>query len=410
MSLKAAAFGLGADDFARLRALAFSRGGVLEREGSALYSFGTADELALPDGLADTEAVAAVTEHLGAIASGKARPIATGALPFRPDEPAVLRIPEVTVLGRHGSPEAVVVAGDPAVTMERLLVAASSEPDEGEPPDGFSLYSDRSHADFRERVAKAVSEISSGRLEKVVLARRVRIEANRPFRQADILERLRSLHPSCLTFALEGFVGATPELLLAREEETVRSHPLAGTAARSGDPEADARAEQRLLSSEKEQAEHRAVVEAIAAGLGPVTEHLEVPGGPAIVSLRNVSHLGTFISGSLRRREDGSLPSALEAVALVHPTPAVCGTPTDTALEYILKEEELERGRYAGPVGWVRSDGDGEFHLGIRCGTVEKEVAELYAGAGIVADSDPGAELAETQLKFQAMLAALVRP
>jgi menaquinone-specific isochorismate synthase len=277
-------------------------------------------------------------------------------------------------------------------------------------PDAFRLESRRPHEDFLRRVAAAVSEVRSGRIDKVVMAREVLIEANRPLRQGDLLERLRALHPSCATFAVDGFMGATPELLVRRSGTTVESHPLAGTAARSGDPEADRRVEAALLASDKERAEHRAVVDAIADNLRPAMSELSVPAVPGIVELRNVSHLGTYITGQLARSADGGLMNALEVLALIHPTPAVAGTPVDLALDYLAKAEELDRDRYAGAVGWTDATGDGEWHLGIRCAIVDGRSARLFAGAGIVADSDPSAELAETQLKLQAFLAAAVRP
>ena len=190
----------------------------------------------------------------------------------------------------------------------------------------------------------------------------------------------------------------------------MESHPLAGTAARSGDLEVDHRVEAALLGSDKERAEHRAVVDAITDGLRPVMAELDVPEGPGIVELRNVSHLGTHLTGSLALGPDGELMNALELLALIHPTPAVAGTPVDLALDYLAKAEELDRDRYAGAVGWIDGDGDGEWYLGIRCAIVEDRTARLFAGVGIVADSDPQAELAETQLKLQAFLAAAVRP
>ena len=185
--------------------------------------------------------------------------------------------------------------------------------------------------------------------------------------------------------------------------------PLAGTAARSGDPDSDRKAEAALLASAKERSEHRVVVDAITSALAPVVERLEVPDGPVIRELRNVSHLGTSITGTLAKR-DHDYPSVLELVGLLHPTPAVAGTPVDLALDYLTKLEELDRDRYAGPVGWVDARGDGEWYLAIRSAIVEGSSARLFAGVGIVADSDPAAELAETQLKLQAFLAAAVRP
>jgi menaquinone-specific isochorismate synthase len=258
-------------------------------------------------------------------------------------------------------------------------------------------------------VSAALVEIESGRLDKIVLAREVTVRANRPLRQADLLGRLRALHPSCTAFAIDGFIGATPELLIRRSGSLIASEPLAGTAARSGDPEADKKAEEALLASAKERSEHRVVVDTIAEALVLVVEHLEVPDAPVIRELRNVSHLGTSMTGTLAER-DGRFPSALDLVGLLHPTPAVAGTPVEVALEYLAKLEDLDRDRYAGPVGWVDARGDGEWHLGIRSAIVTGDFARLFAGVGIVADSDPQTELAETQLKLQAFLAAAVRP
>lgn len=417
-----------------LRSLAFSSGSVVERDGCSLAALGRAESIPLPGGLADPGAVAEVEARLerlsgtrtptpasgtagfGASSTGWGGALAVGALPFLPTAAGELTVPEVAVLAARAGAWAIVVAEqgrhdavlDAALARARRLAdGAAAEP----PPDGFRLESARSHGDFLARVEQAVSEVRSGRLDKVVLAREVVVEANRAFRQADLLERLRSLHPSCTAFSVDGFLGATPELLVRRRGAGVESDPLAGTAPRSGDPEADRRAEQALLSSEKERAEHRAVVEAIAAGLAPVTAELLVPPLPDILELRNVSHLRTKIRGRLSPVPgSGRSRSVLEVLALIHPTPAVSGSPIDLALEYLAKSEELDRGRYAGPVGFVRADGDGEFHLGIRSASVEGAVARLCAGVGIVADSDPAAELRETQLKLQAVLAAAVRP
>jgi menaquinone-specific isochorismate synthase len=405
-----------------VRSRAYASGVVFERDGCGVFGLGKAETLRLPLGLRDAGAVEEVAERLAALSLGaedvSGAAMAVGALPFLPDEPAEMHVPEVTVVSDERGSRAVVVADDgrhEEVWASVLARAASAtgdpDVDVEPPPDGFRLESARSHADFLARVDHAIGEVRSGRLDKVVLAREVVVEANRPFRQADLLERLRSLHPSCVTFCVDGFLGATPELLLRRSGREIASDPLAGTAPRSGDPEADRRTEHELLTSEKERAEHRAVVDSIVAGLSPVAERLDVPGAPDILELRNVSHLRTRIRGCLRASDAGpGLPSVLEVLALVHPTPAVSGSPVEVALEYLAKTEELERGRYAGPVGWMRAGGDGEFHLGIRSATVYGPVARLVAGVGIVADSDPAAELRETQLKLQAILAAAVRP
>jgi menaquinone-specific isochorismate synthase len=418
-SVRAEARDLDEATFSYLRSHAFSCGTVIERDGCSILAFGRAEVIHLTNGLRDPTALEQVTEHLAALSApgegGSGLAMVVGALPFLPDRAGELVVPEVTVTRVPTGIKAVTVAatGGHGAVFERLASAARGTSTTGktQPPDGFRLDSARSHEDFLARVALAVGEVRSGRLDKVVLAREVVIEANRAFRQGDLLERLRSLHPSCTTFCVDGFLGASPELLIRRTGTKLVSEPLAGTAARSGDPEVDRRIEAELLSSEKEREEHRAVVDSIAAGLSPVLASLDLPDGPEIVELRNVSHLRTRIHGVLAGAPGtGHLPSALEAVALIHPTPAVSGYPIDTALEYLAKSEDLERGRYAGPVGWMRADGDGEFHLGIRSAVVEGSSARLFAGVGIVADSDPAMELRETQLKLQAVLAAAVRP
>jgi menaquinone-specific isochorismate synthase len=262
------------------------------------------------------------------------------------------------------------------------------------------------HAEFCAVVADTVAAIAAGRFEKVVLARQVEVAASGPILIADVLGRLRALFPACMVFNVDGFVGASPELLVRRMGLDVRSHPLAGTVPRSGDPDADAKLAAGLLGSAKDRHEHRVVVDAVASVLEPLCTRLDVPEEPAIVPLRNVSHLGTLIDGDLR----DPAPSALELAACLHPTPAVAGTPRTAAVAHIAAVEGFDRGRYAGPVGWVDASGDGEWAVGIRSATLDGHIARLVAGVGVVADSEPDAELAETQLKLQALLAAVVRP
>jgi menaquinone-specific isochorismate synthase len=415
----------------RLRRHAYETGRVIEREGLVVLGLGTAAALELPGGPANPPAVRRAVAELGAIARLEGTPpgastepgrhgqlepvpVALGALRFDRSADGALVVPEVTVLAPVGSGPQVVAVGSPDRVRQLLCdppgkVAAARSAAATAPPDEFRLASARPHRDFLDRVGAALAEIHAGSLDKLVLAREVTVHANRPFRQADLLGRLRALHPSCTAFAIDGFIGATPELLISRDGARIASVPLAGTAARSGDPDADHKAEQALLASAKERSEHRVVVDAIIAALSPVADRLEVPDRPVIRELRNVSHLGTEISGVLARGDDG-YPGVLELVGLLHPTPAVAGTPVDLALDYLVKLEELDRDRYGGPVGWVNARGDGEWYVGIRSAVVEGTSARLFAGVGIVADSDPASELAETQLKLQAFLAAAVRP
>ncbi|HVF73901.1 MAG TPA: isochorismate synthase [Acidimicrobiales bacterium] len=384
-----------------LAAFAGDDGLLYEHDGAGLAGRGVAMRISgrlaeLPERV--TRALHSISSHddVGLPGCG---PVAMGALPFDPDAEGSMVIP-ATVVGRaaDGTSWMTTVAGWPEETAPM--------PVERRPPDRFTLDAVRSHEDWCEAVARAVEVIRSGRLDKVVLAREVRVEANRPILPVDVLGRLRTLYPSCRLFSVEGFVGASPEILISRCETTVRSHPLAGTIPRSGNPAADDALAEALLGSQKDRWEHRLVVEEVAAALTPHCEVLEVPEGPSIVPLRNVSHLGTAIVGRLH--PDG--PDALTLAALLHPTPAVGGTPTREALSLIAELEGLDRGRYAGAVGWVDGNGDGEFAVGIRSAELDGSSARLFAGVGVVADSDPAAELAETQLKLQALLAAVVRP
>ncbi|MGA2802805.1 MAG: isochorismate synthase [Acidimicrobiales bacterium] len=415
----------------QLRRHAYETGRVIEREGLLVLALGKAAALELSGGPANPPALRRAVAELGTIPRvegrfhavgaqpGRARdpepvPVALGALRFDRSADGALVVPEVTVIAPAGREASVVAVGPPDRVRQLLSslpgsVAAARTGDTTAPPDEFRLASARPHRDFLDRVRAALAEIAAGSLDKLVLAREVTVHANRPFRQADLLGRLRALHPSCTAFAIDGFIGATPELLISRNGARIASVPLAGTAARSGDPDVDRKAAAALLASSKERSEHRVVVDAIIAALSPVAECLEVPDRPVIRELRNVSHLGTEISGVLAQG-DGGYPSSLELVGLLHPTPAVAGTPVDLALDYLVKLEELERDRYGGPVGWVDARGDGEWYIGIRSAIVEGSSARLFAGVGIVADSDPASELAETQLKLQAFLAAAVRP
>ncbi len=391
--------------------------------GSGFAGRGTALRLELPDGLVDPEGTRIVTEALGAIGGPSATgagPVALGALPFDRAAPGELVVPSAllafdgtrawitTVSDRDdssGTEHAESLAGDLVTAALRSSGAERRWPDA---PDGFELRSSRPHREWVAAVAEAVEAVERGELDKVVLARRVEVLANAPLPTGQILERLAALYPTCMLFRVGSFLGASPELLVSRRAATVTSHPLAGTVARSGDAAADRALVEGLLASSKDRAEHAFVVEDLRSRLSPWCCELEVPDRPSVLELRNVSHLGTRLTGRLAAGSAG--PSALQLAAALHPTPAVAGSPTDAATRYIASVEGLDRGCYAGPVGWMDASGDGEWAIGIRSAVVEGSRAELFAGVGVVAGSDPMAELAETQLKLQALLAAVVRP
>jgi menaquinone-specific isochorismate synthase len=397
-----------------LLAWAGEAGLVWEREGTGLAGKGVALRVELPHGIGEAGAADRVAVALGAVETddrvGQAGcgPVAIGALPFDRDAPAALLVPEV-VVGRSRDGSAwLTTIGPEGGAVHRATLGALPQPDPDPSPDCFQLVASRSHAEWCACVEDAAAAVRAGQLAKVVLAREVAVEANRPIVVSEVLRRLRALYPSCMLFSVEGFVGASPELLISRRGRAVRSHPLAGTVPRSGDPETDERLARSLLASSKDRAEHRVVVQAVAGALNEVCERLDVPSAPSIVPLRNVSHLGTAISGTLS--PEGATESALELAIRLHPTPAVAGTPTDAALNYLRAVEGFDRGRYAGPVGWVDARGDGEFAIGIRSADIDGQRARLVAGVGIVGDSNAESELAETQFKLQALLAAVVRP
>lgn len=258
-------------------------------------------------------------------------------------------------------------------------------------------------AAWREAVSEAVSAIRAGSLEKVVLARGVKVRTDIPANPFDLVSELRDGYPYSFTFGWqEGdsvFIGASPELLVATSGLELRANPLAGSAARGTDDQEDLHLGHALAASRKDQREHVFVVEDIRARLGPLAASLHVPAEPVLRKFPTVQHLSTEITGRLSEPR-----SALELADVLHPTPAVGGTPRDDALLFLDKIEEIDRGWYAGGIGWCTPDGDGEIAVGLRCGLLRDTTAYLYAGAGIVADSDPEEELFETRLKFRPML------
>lgn len=355
---------------------------------------------------AEALAVVEVDDAVGRPGCGA---LVIGALPFMGAGGGELVIPR-TVVGREpdGRGWTTTVTGGSGHPHDSDPAAGPSAPSAVLDPDEFTLRPFPPHDQWCDAVAAAVAAIRNSRqsLVKVVLARQVVVEANRPISRAHVAARLMSLYPSCMIFSIDGFVGASPELLVSRRGDAVSSQPLAGTIPRSGEPEVDRRLGAGLLASVKERQEHALVVDEVADRLRPHCTVISVPEAPEIVPLRNVSHLGTRISGTLA----AGAPSALDLALLLHPTPAVAGTPTAEALGFLDRVEPGDRGRYTGPVGWTDARGDGDWAVAIRCAELDGHRARLYAGAGVVADSTPEAELAETQLKLQALLAAVVRP
>ena len=241
----------------------------------------------------------------------------------------------------------------------------------------------------------------------MVLARDLHATAARDFDVRVILRRLTERYPECYTFACGNLIGATPELLIRRQDDDISSLVLGGTVPRGRDAAEDARLGAALLASAKEREEHEYAVVGVRSVLAERCDRLQVDPGPSLVRFANVQHLATWITGRLNSRQSGSDHSVLALADALHYTPAVCGTPAEAAMELIRDLEQMDRGRYAGPVGWVDARGNGEWGIALRCAEVAGRRARLFAGCGIVAGSDPAAELAETQAKFAVMQFAL---
>ena len=253
-------------------------------------------------------------------------------------------------------------------------------------------------------VARAVQRIGDGELDKVVLARDAVATVEGNLDPRPLLQRLASSYPTCWTFQVAGLVGATPELLVRRTGDLVTSRVLAGTVSRRGDSDEDRGLAQALLASDKDLAEHAYAVNSVATALATHCTDMEIPETPSVLELANVQHLATDVTGRLA--DDASL---LALAASLHPTAAVCGTPTERARSMIAELEGMSRGRYAGPVGWFDTRGEGEFGIALRCAEIDdvNSTVRAFAGCGIVAGSDPERELAESSAKLIPIRTAL---
>ncbi|TDD64200.1 isochorismate synthase [Jiangella aurantiaca] len=265
-------------------------------------------------------------------------------------------------------------------------------------------YADGAHSgtEWEAIVAEAVRRITAGELEKVVLARDLIAESPEPIDLRWPLQRLSDGYPHCWTFSVDGMIGATPELLVRRERGLVTSRVLAGTIRRTGDDEHDLALAASLARSSKDLEEHEYAVRSVADALAPFCSSMNVPESPFVLHLPNVMHLATDLAGVT-----DSDASSLALAAALHPSAAVGGTPTAVALDVIREIEGLDRARYAGPVGWMDGRGDGEWGIALRSAEVSGSRLRLFAGCGIVAGSDPAAELAESVAKLVPMRDAL---
>jgi menaquinone-specific isochorismate synthase len=351
---------------------------------------------------------ARIDDEVGAPGSG---PVAFGSFTFDPaSDGSVVVLPRL-VLGRR--------AGQAWLTsISRRRSALPAWPssyraalDPADPPaPGEIRWHDGSLTapEWERAVAAAVGRIRAGGLRKVVLARDLFASAAAPIDERLLLARLAARYPECYTFACAGLAGASPELLIKRQSSQVSSLVLAGTAPRGQDPAEDEALGAGLLASAKETEEHEYAAASVRDSLTPLCDQLTVAERPVLIRFANLQHLATTVHGTLSARDaSGAGHSVLTLLNALHPSAAVCGTPTEVAMELIRELEGMDRGRYAGPVGWVDSAGNGEWAIALRCAEIDGPRARLFAGGGIVADSDPAAELAETVTKFRAMRFAL---
>lgn len=366
------------------------------RRGQGLVGWGVAAEVRTngPTRFADaakwwSETVARAEVH-DAVQEPGTGLVSFGSFAFA-DEPgdSVLVVPSV-VVGRHGDSAWLTTVG-----VESEVPTPQAPP---AAPTGVRFADGALNGEqWMSVVADAVARITGGDLEKVVLARDLIATATAPIDVRWPLHRLAEGYPMCWTFHVDGLFGATPEMLVRRERGLVTSRVLAGTIRRTGDDERDLALAATLARSSKDLEEHEYAVRSVADALEPHCSSMNVPEAPFVLHLPNVMHLATDVNGVVH---DAGTVSSLQLAEALHPSAAVGGTPTPVATALIAEIEGMDRGRYAGPVGWMDASGDGEWGIALRSASIDGATVRLYAGCGIVGDSDPEAELAEAQAKF----------
>ncbi|HHU09366.1 MAG TPA: isochorismate synthase [Intrasporangiaceae bacterium] len=384
------------------------------RRGEGFVGWGRVAEVPTdgPDRFARAEAwwqdlvsTAEVYDEVGLAGTG---PVALGSFAYSAASAtgASLTVPQV-VVGRRGEQAWVTTMGFGAAPelpdltdLTDLAAGPARQPSAIRFADGA-----RSSLDWAAVVRAAVERITEGELDKVVLARDLEVDADDPIDVRWLLARLAERYDTTWVFSVDGLVGATPELLVRLDKGLVHSRVLAGTIRRTGDDEHDLALAASLARSSKDLEEHEYAVRSVADALRPHCYSMNVPESPFVLHLTNVMHLATDVAGVL-----GDRTTSLTLAASLHPSAAVCGTPTSLADAVIAEIEGMDRGRYAGPVGWMDATGDGEWGIALRCGALDPadpSRMRLFAGCGIVAGSDPDAEVAESDAKFVPMRDAL---
>ncbi len=327
-------------------------------------------------------------------------PILFSSFSFDPNEPSVLIIPEIVLGHKNGKSWITWIANksQPDVTkISNSTISSEISWQKG------SISEEK----WRDQVSVAIAAIKSNQLEKVVLARDLNATSNTTIDIRNLMQRLEIEYPSTWLFLVDGLIGATPELLVRLSKSLVTSRVLAGTIRKSGNEDRDLALAASLAKSSKDLEEHEYAVKSVADALAPFCSSTNVPESPFVLHLSNVMHLATDVTGVLN--DSAKQADIFTLVEKLHPSAAVCGTPTEAAKKLIASLEEMNRGRYSGPVGWIDAHGDGEIAIALRCGqlSADHKSIRIFAGCGIVAGSDPANEYAESQAKLMPMRTAL---
>ena len=327
-------------------------------------------------------------------------PILFSSFAFDENEESELVIPEI-IVGRKGDKAWITWIGDTPQPKLKKYISEPSHPALTYSQGGLS------DAEWMERVEQAVTRIKSGELEKLVLARDSVIHSDKTMDIARLIQSLESEYPSTWIFLVQNLIGATPELLVRLSKSLVTSRVLAGTIRKTGDEARDLSLAGSLAKSSKDLEEHEYAVRSVAEALSPYCSSTNVPDSPFVLHLANVMHLATDVTGVVN--ESATPTDIFTLLSALHPSAAVCGTPTEKAKRAISELEGMSRGRYAGPVGWIDARGDGELGIALRTGLINEQGdgARIFAGCGIVAGSNSADELAESQAKLIPMRTAL---
>jgi menaquinone-specific isochorismate synthase len=327
-------------------------------------------------------------------------PILFSSFSFDPNEISVLVIPEILIGQKNGKSWITWIGDVKQPNLEKINIA---------PVSGEIKWQEGSISEqaWQSQVSSAINAIKSNKLEKVVLARDITATSKTEIGVRSLLQRLEIEYPSTWIFLVDGLIGATPELLVRLSKSLVTSRVLAGTIRKTGNEDRDLTLAASLAKSSKDLEEHEYAVRSVADALAPFCSSTNVPEAPFVLHLSNVMHLATDVTGVLN--DSAKQSDIFTLIAQLHPSAAVCGTPALEAKKLIVELEQMNRQRYAGPVGWIDANNDGEIAIALRCGQLsnDRNSIRIFAGCGIVAGSDPATEFAESQAKLMPMRTAL---